>query len=432
MGNRSDYYGRPRIYSEPLWKIYQLLEDKDDSFLWDLFYKIVDGEMKAGHIEDNGNEIFAKMQSNYVESLEDLIRVCKINLDEHIIIDHKVGTHQVPMKVRTKTGEDENNEPVYEDKPVKIQAYNVKAKLKRRVPEGGIEKAFDSFVEKAKDYAPEYSTVNTVRPKQGSRFGEISLYDLHVGKLAWAPETGENYDTKIALERFRDAFRECGDYCLANGCDEIVVPLGNDLIHIDNPEGNTTSGTPQDTDGRWQYMIDKTEEAFIEVLEDLAQKSKVHVMYVAGNHDEKFSYFITKYLSAWFRNHKNITVDKSPTLTKFYENGVNLIAYNHFKDIKPSAMPQYMATSVPEKWARCWYREAHGGHWHTRKTKGVKVDTFEQEEQGVLYRVLPSLCESDSWHVRKGYEGNIKAAQALLYDKQKGFCGLHQYNHIKD
>lgn len=420
---------RKRIYSQPLLNIIEYLEGKDESLHWSILKQITDEQVQAGTLSESDKQVMATLETNHVESLEDLIRVCGIDLDRHIIKKHRIKTSQTPMKLKTKVGEDEDGEPIYEDQPQKVQAFHVKAELEEKVPERGIEEAFDRFVEKAKGYAPQYRDVKPITVEDDSCFAEISIYDLHVGKLSWEPETGANYDTKIAIKRFKEAFYWLAEKALSNGADELIVPLGNDLIHIDNPEGNTTSGTPQDLDGRWQYLISKTEEAFIEALENISKQAKVHVLYIPGNHDEKFSYFITKYLSAWFRNHDNITVDDSPTLTKFYENGVNLIGYNHGKDIKPTAMPQFMATQVPEKWARCDYREIHAGHVHSRRTKGVKVDTFDHEEQGVLYRVLPSLCESDSWHVRKGYTGNVKAAQTLIYNKKRGFEGMYQYNH---
>lgn len=424
----ANYYARKRIYSEPLYKIYQLLEDKDDAYLWDIFYKLVDGEIQSGTVENDGTNIFAKMESRYVESLDDLLRVCDVNLDEHIVDHHRIKTSQTPMKLRTVVGEDEKGNRIFEDKPTKIQAFHILAKLIRKVPEGGIEDAFDRFVEKAESHAPKYPNIK--KPKQAERFAEISIYDLHVGKLSWEQETGGNYDTKIALDRFKSAFYDLVDRSLDLGCDELVIPLGNDLINIDNAQSTTTNGTPQDVDTRWQYMLDKTEDAFIECLDYAGERAKIHVMYVPGNHDEQYSYFITKYLYAWYKNHKNITVDKSPTLTKYYQNGVNMIAYNHFKDVKPEAMPQVMSTNQPIMWAETWYREAHGGHFHTRKTKGVTIDTYEEEHRGVLYRVMPSLCETDAWHKRKEYDGNIKSAISLVYDKQGGFYEM--LNHIPD
>lgn len=425
--SRSNYYARKRIYSEPLWRIFQLLEPLNDEQLWSIFYELEENQIRSGEVSEDAEQIIARLSTRYVESLDDLIKVCNINLDEHVLTDHRIKTSQTPMKLKTKIGEDSNGNPLFEHKPTKIQAFHIMAKLKRKVPQGGIEEAFDRFVEQAGEHAPIYKDVPTVHTKEGSRFSVISIYDNHNGKLSWAPESGKNYDTKIAIDRFKNAFTYLLEKSLSAGCDEIVVPLGNDLINIDNAQNQTTSGTPQDVDSRWQYMLDKTQEGLIELLDYAGDHAKVKILYVPGNHDEQYSYFITKYLLAWYRNHKNIEVDASPTLTKYYQNGVNMLAFNHFKDVKPEAMPQVMSVNNPVMWSQTWYREAHGGHFHTRKTKGVTVDTYEEEHRGVLYRVLPSLCEADAWHRRKEYTGNIKAAQALIYDKKRGFADMSQY-----
>jgi hypothetical protein len=73
-------------------------------------------------------------------------------------------------------------------------------------------------------------------------------------------------------------------------------------------------------------------------------------------------------------------------------------------------------------WASSVYREAHGGHWHSKmltETKGVRV------------RIIPSLCDTDEWHSRKGYVGNIKSAEAFLWSPVEGVVGMFaaNYNH---
>lgn len=423
---------RPRINSEALQKIFEYLKDKQsagfESYLWDIYYQLINGELESGTVVDRDGVLYAKMQSQYVESLDDLYRICQVDLKEHELIDHQIKTSQTPMKLKTKVADGKDGEPVFEHKPTKIQSFHVSARLKSRLPKKFMNQALESFVEKAAKHAPKYD-IPAYRPKKQSLFAEISIYDLHVGKLAWTREAGGNYDTKIAIERFREAFKDLVAYSVAQGADELVVPLGNDMIHFDNAEGSTTSHTPQDTDGRWQYVIEKVEEAIIQETDRWSEKVRFRFIYVPGNHDEMFSYFICKYLKAWYRNHPNIQIDAEPTLTKYYQNGKNLIVYNHFKDIKPESLVSMMSVDCPYDFANCWYREAHGGHFHTRKVKSVSVDTYEEEYRGILYRVLPSLCETDAWHRRSGYDGNIKMAQSLIYLKSGGIFDIKPYIH---
>ena len=76
----------------------------------------------------------------------------------------------------------------------------------------------------------------------------ISMPDLHAGKLAWRPESGDNYDAKEAKAVFLDALGYCLAEVRSKSITEIVLPLGSDFFHTDNAEGTTTAGTRQDTD----------------------------------------------------------------------------------------------------------------------------------------------------------------------------------------
>ena len=423
---------RPRFYSDASKKLLELIKEKEDagleSWIWDIYYKLANGELKSGNVVDKDGILHAKMQSQYVEDLQDLYRICNIDPEEHELVGHDIGGSQTPMKLKVQIGEDNKGNPIMEHKPTKIQMFHIKAKLKPKMPKKHIFKALDSFEEKASKHAPIYN-VDPYKPNECAKFAEISIYDLHVGKHAWERESGTNYDTKEAIKRFRSAFRELVNYSISQGVDELIIPLGNDMVHFDNSDNSTTGGTPQDTDGRWQYVIEKTEEAIIEETDRFSDKVKFHFKYVPGNHDEMFSYFICKYLKAWYKNHPNVEVDAEPTLTKYYRNGSNLIVYNHFKDVKPESLVQMMSIDKPQDFADCWYREAHGGHFHTRSVKGVSIDTYEQEYKGITYRVLPSLCETDAWHRRKLYDGNIKMAQALIYKKEGGIFDIKPYIH---
>lgn len=417
---------RPRIYKESLHKIYQALEHKEDEYLWGILDKILNDDFSNGQVKTEGDYVVANMQTNYVNDLQDLFKICNVDLEEHELIGHDIKTSQTPMKLKEKVGEDKKGNPIFEDKPTKIQAFHVYAKLKPKLPKRYLYQALDSFVKKATDYAPKYDIV-PYKPNTEAKFSVLAILDLHAGKRSWVRETGATYDTPEALRRFKDAFCELAQHSINEGCDEIVVPIGNDMINFDNPQYTTTNGTPQDSDVAWQYVIEKTEEAIIESTDMFADKINFKFIYVPGNHDEMFSYFICRYLQAWYSNHPNVEVDAEPTATKYYQNGGNLIVYNHFKDIKPEMLPMMMSVDEPTMFAQSWYREAHGGHFHTRSVKGVSVDTYEQEYRGITYRVLPSLCEADRWHVSKGYTGNIKMAQALIYLKSGGLYDIKPY-----
>src|SRR5690606_23785929 len=59
---------------------------------------------------------------------------------------------------------------------------------------------------------------------------EISLFDLHFGKLGWAGEVGENFDTKIAYARFIDAINNLLQRAQGFQVSKILFPIGNDFF----------------------------------------------------------------------------------------------------------------------------------------------------------------------------------------------------------
>jgi hypothetical protein len=81
---------------------------------------------------------------------------------------------------------------------------------------------------------------------------KVNMHDLHYGKLCWAPESGENYDSKIASQRFMDALKTFIKHAQHYPVSEILFPVGNDFFNSDGVEMATTAGTGQHDDGRWQ------------------------------------------------------------------------------------------------------------------------------------------------------------------------------------
>ena len=65
-------------------------------------------------------------------------------------------------------------------------------------------------------------------------------------------------------------------------------------------------------------------------------------------------------------------------------------------------------------------REWLTGHLHQQK-KVERIGTFE--EDGMVFRILPSLCGTDSWHYRNGFSMSRKATESYLYSHKWGLSG---------
>ena len=112
----------------------------------------------------------------------------------------------------------------------------------------------------------------------------LSPTDLHYGKGSWIDETGEGYTLEEArfrlLDRTENLIRR-----LAGRPEKMIIATGSDWFHVDNEQGTTTAGTPQDMAASpAQILIDgcKLAREHIDMLRTVAP---LEVVFMRGNHD---------------------------------------------------------------------------------------------------------------------------------------------------
>lgn len=253
---------------------------------------------------------------------------------------------------------------------------------------------------------------------------EISIPDLHIGKMSWDKETGEDYDIEIASKRFKDAVENFINEVPLDRVERILLPLGNDLLNVDNKMNTTTSGTPQSSDSRFGKMFKAVKNLMVDTIDKLSLIAPVDVLIVPGNHDEATMFTLGELLDAWYRESKVVKIFNSPKLRKYYEYGKNMIMFTHGDKEKHGELGQIAAHEEALMWGRTKYREVHLGHLHKSKTIAY---TTGDEYPGFKIRILPSLCAADAWHYANGYLSS-KAAKAFLWDKEKGLTTEYTYN----
>ena len=248
-------------------------------------------------------------------------------------------------------------------------------------------------------------------PKRSSgKLFELPIVDLHLGKLAWQPETGENYDYKIAEERFMFVVHDNIEKTKNIELEKTVFLIGNDFFNFDTIDGTTTLGTQQDNDVRWQKLYAKGTEMLIRAVDMLATISPVHVVLCPGNHDKMTSFYAADKIATWFRNNPNVTFDISPKTRKYVAYGKCLIGYTHM-DKEKKRIEGNMQLEVPEMWGNSVYREWHGGHLHSEQVREVN---------GIKIRNLSSVTGTDAWHYESGYTGSLAVNQSFIWDKELG------------
>lgn len=249
---------------------------------------------------------------------------------------------------------------------------------------------------------------------------ELNIPDLHLGKLAWSKETGyQNYDTKIALETFKTALDDLLSKASGYSFDSILFVIGNDLLNSDNAEGTTTSGTHVSNDGRYHKTFIAARNMLKDAILKLRAIAPIKVVSCPGNHDRLAAWHVADSLEMYFTDYPNVEVDNSPKTRKYHQYGKNLLMFTHGDQGKRDKLALTMAAEEPKMWGETKYRECHTGHIHQTKT---------EEYCGVRVRILPALCPPDAWHSANAFVGNLRAAEAYVWNKDKGLVAQFFHN----
>lgn len=303
---------------------------------------------------------------------------------------------------------------VVDGEVVKTPLYQIKAWLRRKTgPE--LDPAFlrELFAELAAR-APHLPDPAPAPQEEEPRMAVLATPDLHVGKLAWGEETGENYDSKIALEVWRKAVNSLLRRLEAHPVELLILPLGNDLFHVDGLENTTTRGTRVDVDSRWQRAFRLVAEFVLEELLEAVRRRvpRVKVVMVPGNHDHQRVFYLGELLRAYYRNAAGVRVDNDPRPRKYYLWRRVLLGWTHGHRERARDLGLIMAQEQREAWARAQWTEWQVGHYHARRQYWHMPLV---DERGVVVRVLPSLSGVDAWHMEQGFIGAQKGAQLIVY-----------------
>ena len=368
------------------------------------------------HFKSNGTGSIQATVSENIENLNDLVRVCKIDTEKYTVVDYSVKSYNAWIK---------NDADQIENK----QLFSIHANLKLKRTDENLKGQRDIILNEIKKAS---LTVNNevIQELPASPFDpvrdcalEINIPDLHIGKLAWGKETGEDYDINIAVERYKKAVGGLLSRVNTQSLEKIILPVGNDMINIDNKANTTTGGTPQSCDSRFGKMFQTAKNLLIDTITSLSKIAPVEVIVVPGNHDTVAMFTLGEVLDAWFHNNQLVTVINKHTPRKYLQYGSNLLMYCHGHSEKLQDLGIICATEQPQLWAATKFRRVHVGHFH--HSKQIKF-TDVQEYPGFTVKVLNSLSANDAWHAEKGYM-SLKGAEAFLYHRDKGLIANYYY-----
>lgn len=257
-----------------------------------------------------------------------------------------------------------------------------------------------------------------------SLMSQISIFDGHIGALAWHPETGSgNWDLEIARETMAKGVGWLVDNLPP--AEDCLFLVGGDFTEIDGYKPLTPeSGNLLDADGRYPKVFAVAEEVIeAGVCAALRRYRKVFLSIRPGNHDKQTAFALRRVFMRVFKENPRVVVDES--LREYWAIlfGKTMIACHHGDKAKLAELPGIFAADFAEMWGAATYRVCHSGHWHHEKTL---VQTGI-ENRGMMMYQHPTIERRNAWASGKG----LIAARQLVghsYHRNGGLVTQLHYN----
>lgn len=363
-------------------------------------------------LKQEGENLYISVNLDFeVRTLEALLLACEVDGTKWEVISWQckkwdLGIKNAQEKIETK------------------QLFSVSAKFRPKKVDTDLKLQKEVLLNELFANAPGESSFPAVQRQQnGEYLLELALFDMHFGKMAHREETGADYDLKIAVERYKTAIEDLLSQVDLNSIGRILLPIGNDMINIDNVQSTTTAGTPQNCDSRFHKIVRTVKNVLIDTITQLSLIAPVDVVVVAGNHDEQTSFLIGEMLDAYFYNTARVTVANDAAPRKYYKYGTVGIMFTHGNKEKHNDLGMIFAAENPLLWAATTQRYIQiGHHHHNKKIKVIANDEY----QGFQVQIIPSLSGNDAWHEGKGYD-SLKQAKGFTYHKLRGLRGEFTY-----
>lgn len=242
---------------------------------------------------------------------------------------------------------------------------------------------------------------NRVTPKQPKpsqnvdreRYLVIPLFDLHFdGKAEYDKTLGKIFEQ------------------LEHEYKKVLIISGGDILHTDNYQSTTASGTQLDTTDMNQAWEDAFDFFDLVIDKSLDCAEEVEVLYVPGNHDTTVGQTLFKALTRLYQKEDRLTIDDRQEMFKATLLGHNFIGATHGVKRNKKDYPMLFATQFSQLWGTegVQTRETFVGHLHHEWTADMN---------GLVIRQMPTRNETDQWHKDNGFVGSHKRFQLVEYSE---------------
>ena len=281
----------------------------------------------------------------------------------------------------------------------------------------------EEFLAKIKKQSPRRSPPKRKKVTDG-HLHLIDIADLHIGKSAFSHDGTPLYDIEKAVSIAHKAVESLVTYGQGYNVEQFILPIGNDVLHIDSKLSATTSGTPQQSDKMWTHMVEAAFDMYVTLAEQLSTIAPVKLVHCRDNHGEHLSYMLARMVEAQLHRNKWVEADISRLDRMYHQYGVNLLGFDHGHGVKSAQLPQVVAAEASTMWGQTRNRYFYRHHLHHGDFKNKRVKVLDEEVlkdyPGLTVQYMRAPCPPDDWHHNAGYIGAPKAVDSFILHPERG------------
>lgn len=269
-------------------------------------------------------------------------------------------------------------------------------------------------------------------------------FDVHIGKHCELIRTGNDYTPDKAVNQVLEGQAKLFALTKPFGVSDILLPMGNDVVHVDNNGHTSTSGTPQDAYGSVESMMMLAAEMYIRSIEEWAKTHNVWLAHIHSNHDRVAGWSVSQLVATYFRNHPRVhahpdSINQTPFKYFLFANDLIVFTHGEAKSEEILGTIQEEILLIGKPINRIYVYIAHKHH-KDRGIRGSKVvKNKEKDYNGVAtikhgepvtgkvhVEMVRSPSPADPWHALKGFH-NTPAVEMFLHDERSQFGRFTHY-----
>lgn len=296
------------------------------------------------------------------------------------------------------------------------------------------EQSREEFLKQIRKAAPRVRK----QPIPSKNLAVFASFDVHIGKHCELVRTGRDYTPQKAVQQVLEGQAALYQMVKPHGITDILLPMGNDIVHVDNNKNTTTSGTPQDSYGSLESQMMLAAEFYIRTIDQWAKTHNVWLCHVNSNHDRTAGWSVSQIVAAHFHNHPRVHAapdSMSQQHRKYFVFGNSLIMFHHGESKEEKLLGAIKAEANNAFWQseRIY---CYQGHTHHRSVSKRGMNTEQNLEkdhsaltvirsgngaQNQLYvETVRSPSPSDTWHSEKIYL-NMPSIEVFLHNERNQF-----------